>query len=111
LFHCRRGSEQSRSVRALVAPLPDGGNVECNERLLHLDDVNHTTSYGMEKNNVGWTGYVGHISAKTVDNGQTLVEWGFEVNPMSIMTEEEYAAAPKGLFALILRLLKGLVSK
>ncbi|CAM6111762.1 unnamed protein product [Calypogeia fissa] len=99
------------SVRALVAPLPDGGKIEAKERLLHCDDVNHTTSYNMEESNVGWTGYVAPVSAKSIDNGQTLVSWGFEVNPVSGTTEEEYARGTKGLFELILRTLKGLVSK
>jgi hypothetical protein len=94
------------SVRFVVCPFGDG-IIEVNERLLHQDEVNHTLSYGMEKNSMGWKGYTGHVSAKTGENGQTIAEWGYSLDPIGGMTHEEYdAAGPKTLFSTLLRILK-----
>lgn len=99
------------SVRVLVAPLPNGEKLEVTERLLHFDDVNHTTSYNMEKCNHGWTGYAGHVSAKSFEDGKTLVSWGCEVDPISGDTEEEFLPRQKGFFEFLLQLLTKKVSE
>lgn len=100
------------SVRALTAPLPDGSQtVEAHERLISVDDVNHTTSYGIDWINLGWTGYTGNIDAKSVENGHTQVLWSFELDPVDNVTEEMFVKSQKALFAGILSCTKGLVAE
>lgn len=99
------------SLRALVAPLPDGSKVEAKERLVSLDNVNHTTVYTIENINLGWTGYKAEINAKSLIDGSTHVNWTFELDPLSDQTEEEFMPTQVGLFQGILNLSKGLLAK
>lgn len=95
------------SLRALSVPRPDGkGKVEIDERLIHLDDVNHTTSYVIEKNGFGWTGYKATIVAKSTEDGQTSVVWSFGMNPSSGLPKEAFLHTQHGLFQGILNLVK-----
>lgn len=98
------------SLRTLAAPLPNGTTVEAKERLTSIDDVNYTTTYAIEEINFNWTGYNAKIDATSVENGQTLVNWSFELDPDSTQTEEKALQTQQGLFQAIINLTKGLVA-
>ncbi|CAM6092770.1 unnamed protein product [Calypogeia fissa] len=99
------------SLRLAKGVMPGGQVVEARERLLTYDEVNHTTSYAIEKFNHGWTGFVAHIKVESVEKGQTLVKWSFELDPVTNITEEEFLQRHSVLYTTALRLLKRRVAK
>lgn len=94
------------SLRILLVLLPDGKKVEIQERLTHLDDVDHTTSYVIEKSGFGWTGYKATIVAKSTEDGLTSVVCSYGMNPFSGLTKEAYFQTQQGLFQGILNFVK-----
>ncbi|CAM6091452.1 unnamed protein product [Calypogeia fissa] len=98
------------ALRHLTAPTPHG-IVEAKERLISIDDVNHTTTYTIEWITMGWTGYLGAIDAKSTEKGETLVVWKFELDPVAGQTEEQVLPTQQGLFNAMLTLTKGLATE
>jgi hypothetical protein len=66
------------SVRRLTVPQPGTDQVgTADERLLTLDDTNHTTTYSVEKIDLGWENYQGKLVAMSPEEGKTVITWSF----------------------------------
>ncbi|CAM6125273.1 unnamed protein product [Calypogeia fissa] len=100
----------SRRVVGTV-PTPEGKVIEARERLVTLDDVNHTTTFVVEHVTLGWTGCQASISCESVENGHTLVKWTHELNPLSTISEEGYMRKQSDFYHEVLEITKGIVAK
>lgn len=99
------------SVRVVTTvPNATGEIFEGRERLLDLDDVNHTTHYLVEYISFGWTGFEANISCESVEDGHTLVTWTYEMNPTSTTTEEDFIRRQSGFYVEVLELTEAIVA-
>jgi len=68
------------------------GTIWVRERLLEMDEAKHYMSYRMEENHFvfpqGFQGYVAKVQLGEAGEGQTWVNWTYEVDPVISATRE-----------------------
>lgn len=60
----------------------------CKEKLLSMDRTQHTLSYKITDNNLGFRSYVGNIKVTDIDGG-CKIEWWFVADPVEGMRLED----------------------
>lgn len=78
----------TRLVSGFMFPQENGERSWIKERLLFMDAESHTYSYRMEASNVGLDGSVNLVKVVEYDEGSTLVEWRFEMDPLEGSSED-----------------------
>lgn len=70
-----------------------GSTTWVHERLLELDEAKHYMSYRMEENHFvfpqGFQGYVAKVQLGEAGEGQTSVNWTYEVDPVISVSRED----------------------
>nr|GMD00468.1 Polyketide cyclase/dehydrase [Ipomoea batatas] len=78
----------TRLVSGFMFPQEDGERSWIKEKLVFMDAESHSYSYRMEASNVGLDGSVNLVKVLEYDEGSTLVEWRFEMDPLEGSSED-----------------------
>ncbi|CAM6122101.1 unnamed protein product [Calypogeia fissa] len=98
------------SIRCVVFKCGNGSRGMLYERLLNYDSHHFSYTYALDENPLGYEGYMASIKLEDCGDGNTFVQWSFEMDPMDDgELEDSVIGAIKRVFNRRLASLEGLM--